>query len=87
MRGGKSIVHLNANLEIKTWISLLIVFVAIGLVVYAFRITAKLRKYEKLYRSQADITESISILTSNLNSALEEIKALRKIESAGKDSE
>jgi len=87
MWGEKAIVHLNANLEIKTWISLLIVFVAIGLVVYVFRITAKLRKYKKLYRSQADITESISILTSNLNTALEEIKALRKIEAADKDSE
>lgn len=78
---------LNANLEIRTWIFLLPFFVAIGLVVYVFRITAKLRKYEKLYRSQSDITESISILASNLNTALEEIKTLRKIETADKDSE
>ena len=78
---------LNANLEIRTWIFLLLFIVVIGLVVYVFRITAKLRKYEKLYRSQSDITESISILTSNLNTALEEIKTLRKIETADKDSE
>ena len=78
---------LNTNLEIRAWIFLLLFFVVIGLAVYVFRITAKLRKYERLYRSQADITESISILTSNLNTALEEIKTLRKVETADKDSE
>jgi len=80
-------VTLNTNLEIRAWIFLLLFFVVIGLAVYVFRITAKLRKYERLYRSQADITESISILTSNLNTALEEIKTLRKVETADKDSE
>jgi len=87
MSGGKTIVTLNTNLEIRAWIFLLLFFVVIGLAVYVFRITAKLRKYERLYRSQADITESISILTSNLNTALEEIKTLRKVETADKDSE
>jgi hypothetical protein len=47
----------------------------ISLIVYILKITAKLRKYEKLYRSQSDITESISALTTKLNTALEEIKS------------
>ena len=47
----------------------------IGLVVYILKITAKLRKYEKLHQSQSDITESISALTTKLNTALEKIKS------------
>lgn len=66
---------LNANHEIRTWMILLPFLGIIGLVVYILKITAKLRKYEKLYRSQSDITESISVLTTKLNTALEEIKS------------
>ncbi|MGA7596006.1 MAG: hypothetical protein WCA64_12495 [Gallionella sp.] len=66
---------LNANHEIKTWMILLPLLGIISMVVYILKITAKLRKYEKLYRSQSDITESISALTAKLNTALEEIKS------------
>ena len=66
---------LNANHEISTWMILLPFLGIISLVVYILKITAKLRKYEKLYRSQSDITESISALTTKLNTALEEIKS------------
>jgi len=68
-------VFLNANHEIRTWMILLPFLGIIGLVVYILKITAKLRKYEKLYRSQSDITESISVLATKLNTALEEIKS------------
>jgi hypothetical protein len=57
---------------------MLLFFVIINLVVYALKITAKLRKYKKLYRSQTDITESLSVLTTRLNTALEEIKTADK---------
>ncbi len=66
---------LNANHEISTWMILLPFSGIISLIVYILKITAKLRKYEKLYRSQSDITESISALTTKLNTALEEIKS------------
>lgn len=66
---------LNANHEIRTWMILLPFLGIIGLVVYILKITAKLRKYERLYRSQSDISESISALTTKLNTALEEIKS------------
>lgn len=66
---------LNANHEIRTWMILLPFLGIIGLVVYILKITAKLKKYEKIYRSQSDITESISALTTKLNTALEEIKS------------
>jgi hypothetical protein len=66
-------VILNANHEIRTWMILLICLVMIGLLVYVAKLTVRLRKYEKLYRSQSDINESISVLTTKLNSALEEI--------------
>jgi len=68
-------VILNANHEISTWMILLPFSGIISLIVYILKITAKLRKYEKLYRSQSDITESISALTTKLNTALEEIKS------------
>ena len=66
-------VILNTNHEIRTWMILLICLVMIGLLVYVAKLTVRLRKYEKLYRSQSDINESISVLTTKLNSALEEI--------------
>jgi hypothetical protein len=69
----KTMVILNTNHEIRTWIILLVLLVMIGLVVYVAKLTVRLRKYEKLYRSQSDINESISALTTKLNSALEEI--------------
>lgn len=66
---------LNGNLEIRAWGVLLIFLAIIGLLVYALKISAKLRKHEKLYRSQSDITESISALSTKLNTALKEIKS------------
>jgi hypothetical protein len=57
---------------------LLPIFGMIGLVVYILKITAKLRKYEKLNRSQSDITDSLSALTTKLNTALDEIKSIDK---------
>lgn len=77
----------KGNLEIRAWIVLLVIFLFIGLVVYVFKITAKLRKYEKLDRSQSDISESISALASKLDTALEDINTVRKIKSDDKDSE
>jgi len=68
-------VFLNANHEIRTWMILLPFLGIISLVVYILKITAKLRKYEKLHRSQSDITESLSALTTKLNTALDEIKS------------
>ena len=65
---------LYAKHEIGRWIVLLIFIVIISLVVYVVKLKVKLRKYEKLYRSQSDINESISALTTKLNTALEEIK-------------
>jgi heme/copper-type cytochrome/quinol oxidase subunit 2 len=65
---------LNANHEIKTWMILLPFLGIIGLIVYILKITAKLRKYEKLNRSQSDISESISALATKLNTALDKIK-------------
>jgi heme/copper-type cytochrome/quinol oxidase subunit 2 len=66
---------LNANHEIRTWMILLPFLGIIGLIVYILKITAKLKKYEKLHRSQTDITESIYALTTKLNTALEEIES------------
>jgi beta-lactamase regulating signal transducer with metallopeptidase domain len=65
---------LNAKHEIGAWIVLLVFIVIICLFVYVVKLKVKLRKYEKLYRSQSDINESISALTTKLNTALEEIK-------------
>lgn len=65
---------LYAKHEIGRWIVLLVFIVIISLVVYVVKLKVKLRKYEKLYRSQSDINESISALTTKLNTALEEIK-------------
>jgi heme/copper-type cytochrome/quinol oxidase subunit 2 len=71
-------VFLNATHEIRTWMILLPIFGMIGLVVYILKITAKLRKYEKLNRSQSEITYSLSALTTKLNTALDEIKSIDK---------
>jgi hypothetical protein len=70
----KAIMILNAKHEIGTWVVLLVFIVIISLVVYVVKLKVKLRKFEKLYRSQSDINESISVLTTKLNTALEEIK-------------
>jgi beta-lactamase regulating signal transducer with metallopeptidase domain len=70
----KAIMALNAKHEIGAWIVLLVFIVIICLFVYVVKLKVKLRKYEKLYRSQSDINESISALTTKLNTALEEIK-------------
>lgn len=69
---------LKGNLEIRAWIVLLLFLVIVGLAVYVLKVSAKLRKYKKLYRSQCDITESISVLSTKLNTALNEIKMADK---------
>ena len=65
---------LNAKHEIATWIVLLVLLVIVGLLVYVINLTVKLKKYEKLFRSQSDINESVSLLATKLNTALEKIK-------------
>jgi cytoskeletal protein RodZ len=68
-------VILKGSLEIRVWLVLLIFLFIIGLLIYILKITLKLGRYEKLFRSQSDINESISELSTKLNTALKEIKS------------
>lgn len=73
-------IGITGNLGMPAWLALPLCFILFSLAAYAFWITAQLKKYKRLYRSQSDITESIASVTSTLNKTLEEINALGNIE-------